>query len=200
AARDLLEDQIRAPADGVTSPWDYRDGWQANAAGGIRYKLRDSKNNEAEIFIQGRKGYYTVTSGSEQHSMHAVLKDDERLALEIDGVQSQLRVRKCNENYMVQSGSHAVELTRINPYATAGAGADSEAHPGSPMPGRIVAVHVKIGDTVEPGQPLLVLEGMKMEYTLKATVKGTVEKVLYNQGDMIDAEVPLVDIAPAEAS
>ncbi|MGH8372934.1 MAG: acetyl-CoA carboxylase biotin carboxyl carrier protein subunit, partial [Gammaproteobacteria bacterium] len=76
--------------------------------------------------------------------------------------------------------------------------ADTATHPVSPMPGRVVAVHVKVGDNVQPGQALLVLEGMKMEYTVKATVAGTIEKVLYNEGDMVDADAPLVDIKPIE--
>ncbi len=62
------------------------------------------------------------------------------------------------------------------------------------MPGRVVAVHIKDGDKVEIGQALLVLEGMKMEYTVKAGVAGTIGKLLCAEGDMVDAEAPLVEI------
>ena len=62
------------------------------------------------------------------------------------------------------------------------------------MPGRIVAVRVREGDKVDQGQILLVLEGMKMEYALKAGVSGQVGKIYYDVGDMVEAEVPLVDI------
>ena len=73
-------------------------------------------------------------------------------------------------------------------------------YPGSPMPGRIVAIRVKAGDTIEEGQPLIVLEGMKMEFTVSARTSGTVQRVLYDEGDMVEAEVPLVDIEPLEAT
>ena len=76
--------------------------------------------------------------------------------------------------------------------------ADDEAHPGAPMPGRVVTVQCEVGQHVAPGQPLLVLEAMKMEYTLQARVHGTVSKVLFAVGDMVDAEVPLVEITPDE--
>ena len=65
------------------------------------------------------------------------------------------------------------------------------------MPGRVVAVHVKAGDRVEPGQALMVLEGMKMEYTVKAAVAGVIEKVRFATGAMVDADAPLVDIKPS---
>ena len=74
--------------------------------------------------------------------------------------------------------------------------ADAATHPLSPMPGRVVAVHVKTGDRVEPGQSLMVLEGMKMEYTVKAAVAGTLEKVMATEGSMVDAEAPLAHIKP----
>jgi len=55
---------------------------------------------------------------------------------------------------------------------------------------------VKEGDKVEAGQPLLVMEGMKMEVTVKAGIAGTIEKLLYGEGDMVEAEASLVDIRP----
>lgn len=48
----------------------------------------------------------------------------------------------------------------------------------APMPGKITKIFVKTGDTVQYGQPLLVMEAMKMEYTLKSDLNTTVEKVL----------------------
>ena len=44
----------------------------------------------------------------------------------------------------------------------------------SPMPGTILAVHVAVGDTVSAGQPVLVVEAMKMEHTVTAPLDGTV--------------------------
>jgi biotin carboxyl carrier protein len=47
----------------------------------------------------------------------------------------------------------------------------------APMPGKITKVFVKSGDTVVRGQALLVMEAMKMEYTLKSDLDTTVEKI-----------------------
>ena len=55
----------------------------------------------------------------------------------------------------------------------------------APMPGRIIAVHVAAGKTVEKGAPLIVLEAMKMEHTLKAGHAGKIEFVGCKPGDQI---------------
>jgi biotin carboxyl carrier protein len=54
------------------------------------------------------------------------------------------------------------------------------------IPGRVAAVRVTAGDTVEAGQTLLVVEAMKMQNELRATRAGTVERVAVGAGDTID--------------
>ena len=57
----------------------------------------------------------------------------------------------------------------------------------APMPGKVTKLWVKVGDQVQKGQPLLVMEAMKMEYTLEADRDGKVEKV----SAAVDAQVSL---------
>ena len=64
----------------------------------------------------------------------------------------------------------------------------------APMPGRIVAVPVAPGTTVERGQPLVVLEAMKMESTIAAPVGGTVAEVLVESGQAVTQRQALVRI------
>ena len=69
----------------------------------------------------------------------------------------------------------------------------------TPMPGKVVAVLVATGDVVQAGQPLVVLEAMKMETTLAAEVAGSVTAVHAIVGAMVDAGATVVVIAPAAA-
>lgn len=82
-----------------------------------------------------------------------------------------------------------------------GAGAAARAGSGAvvaPMPGKIVAVLVRPGDRVEVGQPLVVLEAMKMETTLAAEIAGTVAAVHGTAGGMVEGGALLVEVtAPA---
>jgi len=66
----------------------------------------------------------------------------------------------------------------------------------APMPGRVVAVLVEVGDRVAPGQPLVILEAMKMEQTLTAGVEAVVLAVRIAPGDRVEAGAVLVTVGP----
>ena len=70
----------------------------------------------------------------------------------------------------------------------------------SPMPGSVLRVLVEAGAEVTHGQPLLVLEAMKMEHAVKATRAGVIERVLVREGDSVDAGAVMVALAPVEAA
>ena len=69
----------------------------------------------------------------------------------------------------------------------------------SPMPGRIVQVQVAVGDVVTKGQPLIVLEAMKMEHALTAPFDGTVADLAVKAGDQVSEGVTLVKLDAAGA-
>lgn len=62
----------------------------------------------------------------------------------------------------------------------------------APMPGDIVAIEVKVGDTVEPGQPVCVLEAMKMKNVLRASQHGKVAEIMVQLGQSVDYGAALV--------
>lgn len=55
----------------------------------------------------------------------------------------------------------------------------------SPMPGQVVAFRVNVGDVVKKGQPLAVIEAMKIEHTINAPADGTVTELLFKAGDLV---------------
>lgn len=64
----------------------------------------------------------------------------------------------------------------------------------APLPGVIIAVKVKVGDTVKPGQTVAVLEAMKMENDILAESAGTVTAINVNQGDSILEGAPVITL------
>ena len=64
------------------------------------------------------------------------------------------------------------------------------------IPGKVVTVEVKKGDVVKEGQVILILEAMKMQNEIQAPVDGTVINVACEEGQAIEANVPLVVIEP----
>jgi acetyl-CoA/propionyl-CoA carboxylase biotin carboxyl carrier protein len=78
-------------------------------------------------------------------------------------------------------------------------GDEAGAHGGdvtSPMPGSVIAVHVATGDAVTKGQPLVVVEAMKMEHTLAAPLDGSVGDVLVRVGQQVAVDELLVTVTP----
>ena len=65
------------------------------------------------------------------------------------------------------------------------------------MPGKVVTVEVGVGDSVEEGQTVLILEAMKMQNEVAAPISGTVSAVHCEDGMNVEANVPLVVIEPA---
>ncbi|MBA2327176.1 MAG: carbamoyl phosphate synthase [Actinobacteria bacterium] len=83
-------------------------------------------------------------------------------------------------------------VTRPRSAGTGGGGGDGTV--GAPMQGTIVKVLVSVGDAVEPGQALLVLEAMKMENHINAEQGGTVKEVRVGAGDNVGTGDVLVVI------
>ena len=65
------------------------------------------------------------------------------------------------------------------------------------MPGAVLAIHVAAGAAVEPGQPLVTLEAMKMEHVVTASVAGVVDEILVRPGEQVARGQRLLDLRPA---
>jgi acetyl/propionyl-CoA carboxylase alpha subunit len=64
----------------------------------------------------------------------------------------------------------------------------------APMPGMIVRIAVQVGDVVQAGQSLIVMEAMKMENELRATTAGTVKAVLAQAGTAVEKGAILLEL------
>jgi biotin carboxyl carrier protein len=64
----------------------------------------------------------------------------------------------------------------------------------SPMPGIVLQVLVKEGDTVKRGQKVLILEAMKMENEILAEYSGEVQQIMVKEGDAVQAGAPILEI------
>ncbi|HEX9449176.1 MAG TPA: acetyl-CoA carboxylase biotin carboxylase subunit [Dongiaceae bacterium] len=62
----------------------------------------------------------------------------------------------------------------------------------SPMPGSVIAVHVKLGDHVAKGAALMIVEAMKMEHTIRAPRDGVIAALPFAQGDLVSEGVELI--------
>ena len=104
-----------------------------------------------------------------------------------NGRSHEVRVHKHPQagwNVEVEGVTHTVEIRdpRERTKGAAGAGAAGAQKIVAPMPGKVVRVLVAVGDAVEPGQGLVVVEAMKMQNEMKSQKAGTVARVLCEAG------------------
>ncbi|MEG2280424.1 MAG: biotin/lipoyl-containing protein, partial [Comamonas sp.] len=94
----------------------------------------------------------------------------------------------------------AVMLELQDPLAHAGEGHSEGGRLTAPMPGKVVSFAVQAGDTVTKGQPLAVMEAMKMEHTIAAPADGVVQELLYAPGDQVTEGAELIRIEATAAA
>ena len=64
----------------------------------------------------------------------------------------------------------------------------------APLPGKIIALKVKVGDKVKAGQEVVILEAMKMENSITSDVAGTIKQILVQEGDNVATDAILVQV------
>ncbi len=98
----------------------------------------------------------------------------------------------CADKYFAVNG---VEFTIEAPVRSRTKGRNHEhGQMISPMPGKILKIFVTPGEIVNAGTPILVMEAMKMEHTIKASKEGKIEAILYKEGDQVAGGVELVKL------
>ena len=156
--------------------------------------FQDRNAQRHETRLSGWNGEYIFHHKNGAKSVSANRSTSEELELCIDGRSTTAIVIRDGRFIYVGTDDSAAELEHVPLYETDSGRGEEDTHPGAPMPGRIVAIHVEEGMRVESGQALLVLEGMKMEYTLASPAAGVVTGVHCETGQLVEAEAPLVDI------
>lgn len=112
------------------------------------------------------------------------------------------RVERYGDQRVVTLGGRTLELEWLDPFrATArggGAGATGPRKVTSPMPGRVVAVPVTVGDEIAAGATVIVVEAMKMANELRSPIAGRVTAVRAAVGDVVESGSELVVVTPRD--
>ncbi len=66
----------------------------------------------------------------------------------------------------------------------------------APMPGKVIKICVSEDEKVRKNQTLAIVEAMKMENEIKASVDGTIKTIHVSAGDLVDSEVSLIELEP----
>jgi geranyl-CoA carboxylase alpha subunit len=173
-------------------------GWHNPAAAAYHYQLDDGEARHDVRLRQLEKGF-AVSAGEREFELAPLDISAERCLVQVDGVRRSMRFARDGAFLYLDDGNGHFRLENVtHAPARAAAGVGSGEVKAS-MDGAIVAVLVSPGDVVEQGQPLVILEAMKMEHPLKAGIAGTVEAVNVAVGDQVKARQLLAQVAGGEA-
>jgi 3-methylcrotonyl-CoA carboxylase alpha subunit len=176
--------QERAAASGDPySPWHRVDGWRLNEDSHHDFVFLDGEAQHPVrlLFLEG--GLRTIVNGA-SHALSGERLPEGRLLVRLDGRAFKARAVREGQDWHVFCEGDYRRLSLKQELA----GLDADARVGSlaaPMPGRIIQVLTKIGTKVSKGEPLLILEAMKMEHTITAPADGVVKEIHYAAGEQV---------------
>jgi 3-methylcrotonyl-CoA carboxylase alpha subunit len=174
------------------SPWQRGDGWRMNDDS---YTVLEFEIGGERVAVKAhyRGEHYLLDLPGGSVRGEARLNRDGMLVASLDGLRVRARVVQHDKELVVLLDGERQALLMHDPLE---AGLEDEAGPGSlrsPMPGKVLEVLVSGGDKVQRGTPMIILEAMKMEHTIVAPADGTVTRINYAAGDLIDEGVDLVE-------
>jgi len=159
--------------------------------------LLDGKT--VEVQIEGKNGQFQVAVGDKKLQVEACRLSDSLLSMSVAGGLHRVFVAERNGKTYVNIGGKnftfddAAVQAEQQKSGRSGAGLAPGAI-SSPMPGNVIKLMVKEGDTVKEGQPLVIVEAMKMENEIRSPSDGVVKKVNYAVGNLVEAGAPIVEL------
>lgn len=156
------------------------------------YQYRDQ--NYTVDLQANADGSYTAVVNGRSYAVQAVPTADGGLRLTLNGERFTVYTAPQGNNRHVSVGGNSYTLTVPDARTARRRGAAGGGDLTAQMPGQIVAVLVAEGDMVTRGQPLVILEAMKMEIRATAPSDGQVKRLLVQKGDVVERGQRLVEI------
>ncbi len=178
------------------SPWHDTSGWRLNADNHHEMRLRD-RDELREVTLHFRRdGFEIEAPGGRTLRARNARLEHTALTVELDGAHVRATTVIDDRDIHVFRDGRMWRVRIDDPTVHAAEQAGGSGKLTAPMPGAIVVVHIKPGQEVEKNQPLLVLEAMKMEHTVRAPAAGRVEAVRVSAGDQVvdGAELIVLDL------
>ena len=169
----------------TADPWSRRDGWRLH--GGAQRRL-DLDLQGRPLVVQMQRlhdGATTLCLADRAWPIVARPLGHDRYDVQLGDERHTLTVYQRDDRFSVFAASGQALLTEIDALAHAGDHAGESGRLTAPMPGKVVGFLAQVGDKVRRGQPLAVLEAMKMEHTISAPRDGTVQELLFSPGDQV---------------
>ncbi|MBT9503566.1 MAG: acetyl/propionyl/methylcrotonyl-CoA carboxylase subunit alpha [Burkholderiaceae bacterium] len=179
-------------------PWSKPDGWRMFGAANRRFDLEVQGTHHEVLLARRHGGGMVLTVAGREIALAVDSTGLERHQVVLgEGLASQrtlLQVYAHGEKVSVFAPHGSAVVTEVDLIAHAGDGAAEGGRLTAPMPGKLIAFLAKVGDAVTRGQPLAVMEAMKMEHTITAPRDGVVAELMFGVGDQVGDGAALLSL------
>jgi 3-methylcrotonyl-CoA carboxylase alpha subunit len=192
----ILHEEAKAASDVAKSPWGTA-GWMPVGRRQRVFTFRSGQAAEQKVSLSYGKGPATLAIGDREIGFGAVPGGTDGIDLTLHGITSHVVTIVEGHELYVRTRNGRFDLHWVDPL-----GGDAEEQVGedrivAPLPGTVVALLAEVGAKLEKGAPILTLEVMKMEQTLRAPFAGVLKALKCKVGDIVGEGVELAEIEPA---
>lgn len=195
AVAAVVNDEQQAARAEANSPWQ-TFGWMPVGRRQRSFAFRVGHGPEQTIILNYGSGPSMLVIG-ERELAFAVAPKDGGFDLTLDGVKSHVTAVIAGHELYLRTRNGRFDLHWVDPF-----GGETEEQAGAekiaaPLPGTVVAVLAEEGARLEKGAPILTLEVMKMEQTLRAPYSGVLKSIKCKVGDIVQEGVELAVVEPS---
>jgi len=190
----LIEEKKAAQAE-APSPWRTA-GWMPVGRRQRRFLFRHGQDAEQEVNLHYGSGPAQLLIGERAFVFTSSPSAGGGFELTLDGLKSHVVAVVEGHELYLRTRNGRFDLHWVDPF-----GGDDEEQVGedkivAPLPGTVVALLAEIGAKLDKGAPILTLEVMKMEQTLRAPFAGVLKAIKCKVGDIVQEGVELAEIEP----
>ena len=201
AAAAVAQTLLRERASEGVDPFSRRDGFHTHGVVQRRFEFEFGGEHAKALLTYERGGSLHLAVGEGDAAVAGPLVFSavgQGIELQFAGQRTRAAVYAQGEVDHVFTPLGATQITAIDLLAHAGEAAAEGGRLTAPMPGKVVSFAVKAGDAVTKGQPLAVMEAMKMEHTIAAPADGVVQELLYAPGDQVTEGAELLKLVAVD--
>jgi 3-methylcrotonyl-CoA carboxylase alpha subunit len=182
---------------GTQSPWE-TSGWMPVGRRQRVFSFRHHHGEAQKVTLHYGKGAPTLAIADRDISFGSWPGVSGSLDVTLEGLKSNVTAIVEGHELYVRTRNGRFDLHWVDPF-----GGDDEEQVGedrivAPLPGTVVALLTEVGARLEKGAPILTLEVMKMEQTLRAPFAGVLKALKCKVGDIVGEGVELAEIEPAD--